>query len=39
MGMKVLKPRLALLGMGILGGGALGQGIPVLADLFARSGR
>ncbi|MEX2231747.1 MAG: glycosyltransferase family 4 protein [Cyclobacteriaceae bacterium] len=36
MNKKSSKPRMALLGMGILGGGALGQGIPVLADLFAR---
>lgn len=36
MSVKVSKPRLALFGMGILGGGALGQGIPVLADLFDR---
>jgi len=36
MARKILKPRLALLGMGILGGGVLGQGIPVLADLFDR---
>ena len=30
------KPRLALFGYGILGGGTLGHGIPVLADLFER---
>lgn len=31
-----LKPRLALFGQGILGGGTLGHGIPVLTDLFDR---
>lgn len=30
------RPRIALLGMGILGGGPLGQGIPVITDLFTR---
>ena len=30
------KPRLALFGYGILGGGTLGDGIPVLKDLFSR---
>ena len=30
------KPRLALFGYGILGGGTLGHGIPVLKDLFGR---
>lgn len=30
------KPRLALFGFGILGGGTLGHGIPVLTDLFGR---
>ena len=30
------KPRLALFGMAILGGGPLGEGIPVLVDLFQR---
>jgi glycosyltransferase involved in cell wall biosynthesis len=36
MSRKSSKPRLAVFGMGILGGGELGQGIPVLADLFSR---
>src|SRR5258706_3714803 len=31
-----LKPRIALFGMGILGRGPLGEGIPVLTDLFER---
>lgn len=30
------KPRIALVGAGVLGGGPLGQGVPVLADLFER---
>lgn len=30
------KPRIALLAMGILGEGKIGQGIPVLTDLFKR---
>lgn len=30
------KPRIALLAMGILGEGKIGQGIPVLTDLFNR---
>jgi glycosyltransferase involved in cell wall biosynthesis len=30
------KPRLALFGMAIIGGGPLGEGIPVLVDLFQR---
>lgn len=28
------RPRIALLGMGIIGGGPLGQGIPAIKDLF-----
>jgi glycosyltransferase involved in cell wall biosynthesis len=32
----IRKPRLALFGMAILGGGPLGEGIPVLVDLFER---
>jgi len=30
------KPRIALFGSGVLGGGTVGQGIPVMADLFER---
>jgi glycosyltransferase involved in cell wall biosynthesis len=30
------KPRIALLAMGVMGGGSLNDGIPVLADLFGR---
>lgn len=30
------KPRIALLGTGVLGGGSLGQGVPVVANLFKR---
>lgn len=33
---KRSKPRLALFGLGVLGGGPIGQGIPVLANLFQR---
>jgi glycosyltransferase involved in cell wall biosynthesis len=33
---KIKKPRIALLGSGILGGGPLGLGIPTLTDLFDR---
>src|SRR5258705_10099517 len=33
---KGSRARIALVGMGILGGGPLGQGIPALADLFNR---
>ncbi len=28
------RPRIALLGMGVIGGGPLGQGIPAIKDLF-----
>ena len=30
------RPGLMLIGMGVLGGGQLGEGIPVIADLFDR---
>jgi glycosyltransferase involved in cell wall biosynthesis len=30
------KPRIALVAMGIIGGGPIGQGVPVLKDLFTR---
>jgi glycosyltransferase involved in cell wall biosynthesis len=30
----VKSPRIALLGMGVIGGGPLGQGIPAIKDLF-----
>lgn len=33
---RATKPRIALFGMAVLGGGTLGQGIPVLHDLFTR---
>lgn len=33
---KEQRPRIALLGMAILGGGASGEGIPSLVDLFQR---
>jgi glycosyltransferase involved in cell wall biosynthesis len=33
---KRIKPRFMLVGMGVLGGGSLGEGIPVLHDLFDR---
>jgi len=36
---KKSKIRIALFGMGIMGGGPLGEGIPVLADLFNRLSR
>lgn len=34
--MENKKPRIALLGMGVLGGGPLGQGVPVLEETITR---
>jgi glycosyltransferase involved in cell wall biosynthesis len=33
---KTVKPRIALFAMGVIGGGNLGYGVPVLADLFEK---